>query len=123
MVDLTQGKKFDRISGTWLDPDEYERRRFEWEERAFQKQLSQGQLAVPMVMRDDMRPVQSMTNGRFYDSKSEIRKEYRRAGVKEVGNDVPMKKPEPSRDEKRRAKEARKASIGRALSQAGFGAP
>jgi len=123
MTDLTEGKKFDRISGTWIDPEEYARRYAQWEEQAFMRKPSQGQLCAPRILRDDMRPVQSMTNGKFYDSKSEIRKEYRRAGVIEVGNDVPTKKTEPSRDEKRRAKEARKASVGRALSQMGFGAP
>ena len=122
MTDLTKGMVFDRISGTWLDPQEYEARKARWEEQAFMRGSNQGELATPRIMRDGMKPVQSMTNGKFYDSKSEIRKEYRRAGVEEVGNEVPMKKAEPSRDEKRRAKEARKASVGRALSQMGFGA-
>lgn len=122
MVDLTKGKVFDRVSGTWLEPEEYARRKARWEEMAFMRRPNQGELAAPRILRDGMKPVQSMTNGKYYDSKSEIRKEYRRAGVEEVGNEVPMKKAEPSRDEKRRAKEARKASVGRALSQMGFGA-
>jgi len=123
MPDLTAGKKFDRVSGTWLEPQEYDRRMAEWEERAFMRRSSQGDLCAPMILRDDMRPVQSMTNGKLYDSKSNLRKEYRRAGVIEVGSDVPMKRPEPTRDEKKRARQARLASIGRALSQKGFGAP
>lgn len=123
MTDLTEGKRFDRVSGTWLDADEYERRRAEWEERAFQRRANQGDLCTPMVIHDGMKPVQSMTNGRMYDSKSAIRQEYKRAGVVEVGTDVPKKRSEPSLYEKKKAKEARKASIAKALSYCGFGAP
>lgn len=79
-------------------------------------------LEAPMVIGDTMRPVMSMTNGQMYDSKAAIRQEYRRAGVIEVGNDVPMSKPRPSRDEMDRAKKDRKAALGRALSRVGFGA-
>ena len=43
---------------------------------------------TPRVMRDTMDPLQSMTDGNFYTSKSELRKEYRRAGVIEVGNET-----------------------------------
>lgn len=121
-MDLTAGKKFDRVSGTWLEPDEYERRRAEWEERAFMRGANQGELCTPMVILDGYKPVMSMTNGKIYESKSELRKEYRRAGVLEVGSDVPMAKATPSRDERDRAKKERKAAIGRALSQTGFGA-
>lgn len=116
----TSNKKFCRVSQTWLDVAEYERRKADYEERAFQRQMSQGELACPMIIRDDQRPVQSMTNGKFYDSKSELRKEYRRANVIEVGNDVPTKKPKIDWVAE---KKKRHASIGRALSKAGFGAP
>lgn len=78
---------------------------------------------APMVTLDTMHHVQSQTNGRYYDSKSELRKEYKRAGVIEVGNDVQTKRAAPSLDDKRRLKEARKASVGKAMSQMGFGAP
>lgn len=123
MTDLTAGKKFDRVTGTWLDAAEFDRRMADYEERAFQRQCSQGQLSAPMVISDSQNAVQSMTNGVIYDSKSEMRKEYRRAGVIEVGNDVPTKRATPSRDERNQRKKARQASVGKALSQAGFGAP
>lgn len=122
-MDLTAGKKFDRVSQTWLDPEEYERRRIINEERAFMRGASQGQLCTPMIIKDGMKAVQSMTDGKMYDSKSALRKEYKRAGVIEVGNDVPTKQPQPTRDDKRRRREARKAAIGKALSYYGFGAP
>lgn len=89
--------------------------------------LNQAERAAPpvaaMVVRDDMKPVMSMTNGKMYDAKSEIRKEYKRAGVIEVGNDVPMKKYEPTVSEKEVAAKKRKGAIASALSKAGFGAP
>jgi hypothetical protein len=123
MTDLTFGKKLDRVTGTWLEAAEFERRKAEYEERAFQRQASQGELCAPMVISDCQPHLQSQTNGKFYDSKSELRKEYRRAGVIEVGNDVPTKRATPSRDEREQRKKARRASVGKALSQAGFGAP
>lgn len=123
MTDLTAGKIYDRVAQTWLEPDEYHRRRAEYEERAFQRRPTQGQLATPMIISDTQRGLMSMTNGKIYDSKSEMRKEYRRAGVIEVGNEVPMKRPEPTRDEKRKARERRRGALAGALSKAGFGAP
>ena len=119
MTDLTAGKKYDRVSMTWMDAAAYDRLTAEREERAFQRRVSQGQLCAPMVIHDTMRPIQSQTNGRIYDSKSQLRREYRRAGVIEVGNDVPMTKPKQDRAA---LKKARRAAIGRALSYCGFGA-
>lgn len=117
------GRKYCRVSMTWLDAKEYDRRYAEYEERMFQKQPSQGELCAPMIIADGMKPIQSMTDGKMYDSKSSLRKEYKRANVIEVGNDVPMKKSDPSVSEKQLAKERRKGSVARALSKAGFGAP
>lgn len=121
-MDLTAGKRFDRVSMTWLDPEEWQRRHDEYSERAFQRGARQGELAAPMIITDGMTPFMSMTNGQMYDSKSAVRAEYKKAGVVEVGNDVPMKKAAPSRDERDRARKARQASIGKALSYHGFGA-
>lgn len=39
------------------------------------------------VIDDTMAPVQSMVDGKKYDSKSALRRHYRAAGVYEVGND------------------------------------
>lgn len=102
---------------------EYARLKADGEELAFQRQGNQGQLSCPMIITDGQPHLQSMTNGKYYDSKSEMRKEYKRAGVVEVGNDVQFKKATPSRDERVRAKKERRASVGKALSQMGFGAP
>lgn len=76
-------------------------------------------IPVPMMNFDSMDAVRSMTNGLYYDSKSALRREYRRAGVVEVGNDVPMAKPKPDpAAQKKKIKE----TVGKALSRAGFGA-
>lgn len=42
---------------------------------------------APMVVRDEMPPVQSQATGKMYDSKSAIRREYRQLGMTEVGNE------------------------------------
>ena len=111
---------YDRISYTWVSPDEMARRRAYRSELAFQMQPRQGELCAPMVISDSQRGLMSMTNGQMYDSKSEMRKEYKRAGVAEVGDQAPTKIERPTAKD---AKKERQASIGRALSQAGFGAP
>ena len=75
-------------------------------------------LPAPHVMTDTMPPVQSMASGKMYESKSAIRAEYKRLGLREVGNDVPMTPPAP----KRPRREDIKAAVGRAFSKAGLGA-
>lgn len=56
-------------------------------------------LACPMITSDTMAPVQSMLDGKLYDSKSTLRLTYRAAGMVEVGNDParlrPRKRPAP----------------------------
>ena len=84
-------------------------------------------LCAPMVIADSMEPVQSMLDGKMYDSKRALRATYRPSGNKEgkyfteVGNDSsvmdpkPFKKPKPPRE---KIKEA----VGKAFSRAGMGA-
>jgi len=75
-------------------------------------------LPAPHLLRDEMPAVQSMLDGKLYDSKSRLRQTYRAAGVTEVGNDVPMTPPAP----KRPRREDVKAAVGKAFSKAGLGA-
>lgn len=105
-----------RFCGGWHNVEAWPHNCVEWEPDL-------QHLPAPRINGDNLNAVQSMTNGKWYDSKSALRAEYRRAGVVEVGNDVPMKKPQPTLYEKQAAKEKRRASIGKALSRAGFGAP
>lgn len=84
-------------------------------------------ISAPMVIRDGMEPVQSMLDGKMYDSKRALRATYRPSGNKEgkyyteVGNDSaimepkPFKKPKPDRMKI-------KAAVHGAFSKAGFGA-
>ena len=44
-------------------------------------------LATPLVNSDTIDLVQSQTDGKYYDSKSALRSEYKRAGVVELGNE------------------------------------
>jgi hypothetical protein len=78
---------------------------------------------APMVISDTQAPLQSQTNGVIYDSKSEMTKEYKRAGVEEVGTEKIKPKGPRSKEAKAKHKEAIKASLYRAHSQMGFGAP
>jgi len=82
---------------------------------------NRSELPGPNIIGDNMGAVQSMLDGKFYDSKSALRKTYKQAGVTEVGNDSsilapkPFKKPRPKREEV-------KASVRKAFSRAGMGA-
>ena len=91
---------------------------------------NRSDLAAPMVIRDSMDAVKSMLDGKMYESKRGLRQTYREAGVTEVGDDKSYTDPEYMRRQapaevKRQKQKARKeveASVGKALSQAGFGA-
>jgi hypothetical protein len=74
--------------------------------------------ASPSVISDTMAPVQSMLDGRLYESKSALRATYRSAGMTEVGNDPAILRPRPRTKPDRRAI---KAAIARAFSRAGLG--
>ena len=62
---------------------------------------ARSSLPFPMVITDDMDPVQSQLDGKFYTSKAMLRATYRAAGVVEVGNDpsrlTPPKRKPPDR--------------------------
>ena len=103
-----------KVCGGWHDLGK------PWPDNCREPVWIEQKLAAPRIATDTMGPVQSMTNGKMYDSKSALRAEYRRAGVVEVGNDVPLKKPAPDRAA---LKKQRQATIGKALSRTGFGAP
>lgn len=74
-------------------------------------------LATPNVISDVMPAVQSQGNGRWYDSKSEIRKHYKRDGFEEIGNDParlrPFKPAPPDKKAIRDAIERSRAKVAR----------
>ena len=45
-------------------------------------------IPAPYLIRDQIDPLQSMLDGRLYESKSELRASYKAAGVREIGNDI-----------------------------------
>lgn len=120
----TDGKKFDRVSGTWLPAAEYDALKAFREERAYQRKPRQGEVCAPMVISDaqgGVRGIQSMGDGKFYDSKSEMRKHYRRDGFAEVGNDSSLTSGRrvagPSHAEKEARTRKIREHIGRAFAQ------
>lgn len=74
-----------------------------------------------MIVSDTMAPVQSMLDGKMYDSKSALRTTYRQAGMVELGNDSSVINPTPMKPKRPTRKEVR-ASIDKAFSRAGLGA-
>jgi len=90
--------------------------------------LNQGEKAMPPALPftiSDCQPaLMSMTDGRIYDSKSEMRKEYKRAGVEEVGSEKPRQRRTWTEEREKRQKQRAeiKASLHKAHSRMGFGA-
>lgn len=117
------GLVMNRIVWKMVTPEEDAHIRAIWEERAFQRRASQGQVACPSVISDAQGGVgglQSMADGKFYDSKSNMRKHYREANVTEVGNDSSLwsgkRQAAPSFDEIRVKKEGIERDVHRAAS-------
>lgn len=79
---------------------------------------------APFMVSDTQPALQSMTNGQVYDSKSEMRKEYKRAGVEEVGNEKPKRGLDwiDQRAKQKKQREGIKAALHKAHSRMGFGA-
>jgi hypothetical protein len=100
--ELRGSDRYDRPSMAWVRADEWQARQWEREDRVFAKQRNQGEVCCPQIVTDtvgSIHGIQSMGNGQWYDSKSELRKHYKRDGFLEVGNEVrtPTK---PPRDRK-----------------------
>lgn len=123
MADLTEGKRI--WLGCVVSEAEYQRLKAAKEEEIFMRAPSQGSLCAPMVIRDTQPDIRSMTDGKIYDSKSNLRKEYKRAGVEEIGTE----KVTPGLDwaekqaKRKKQREEIKASLHKAHSRMGYGAP
>lgn len=80
-----------------------------------------------MIISDGQPAIMSMTNGKHYDSKSEMRREYKRAGVEEVGTDTQANRNRKTWAEKKAKRDKQRQEIKGALykahSRMGFGAP
>lgn len=45
-------------------------------------------IAAPYIALDTIDPMRSMLDGKFYESKAELRRTYKSAGVREIGNET-----------------------------------
>lgn len=79
---------------------------------------------APFTISDTQPALRSMTDGQLYDSKSEMRREYKRVGVEEVGTEKLKKGRSWAEERAYRAKqrEGIKASLHKAHSRMGYGA-
>lgn len=86
-----------RVCSQWHDLEQ------PWPSACYPKiEVKRSGLPCPRLASDQMTPVQSMLDGRMYDSKSALRATYRAAGVTEVGNDPARLRPraKPKANEK-----------------------
>jgi hypothetical protein len=108
-------KRLCKICDGWHDLD------MPWPSNCYTpKTFTRSELPSPGIIFDTMGAVRSMTDGQMYDSKSALRKQYKQAGVVEVGNDPSVTNPKPFK----RPKVDRKAisdTVDKAFSRAGFG--
>lgn len=65
----------------------------DWPANHIDPDPARSDLPCPGYISDIMPAIRSMGNGQVYDSKSEIRKHYRRDGYTEVGNDPARHRP------------------------------
>ena len=75
----------------------------------FQLNYKRSRLSAPMIIKDGIDAVQSQLTGKFYESKSSLRSEYKAHGVVELGNEAP-KAPAPVQSPK-----ITKDEVGRAM--------
>lgn len=87
--EIRNGERWDRLAGAWLRADRWQEVQWLREEMAFQRKANQGELCTPSVIGDSMKSLQSQFSGKYYDSKSALRREYKENGMIEVGSDVP----------------------------------
>lgn len=70
---------------------------------------NRSDLAAPMVIRDEMAPLQGQHNGQIFTSKRAMRQSYREHGVVEVGNDPSVLTPKPRKPIRPKRAEVREA--------------
>ena len=91
--DIRGGERWDRLSAAWVPAEEWQRRQWAREDAAFARKANQGELCTPSVIGDSMKTLQSQASGKWYDSKSNLRREYRQLGMQEVGNEKLTRRP------------------------------
>jgi hypothetical protein len=113
--ELRNGERYDRPSMAWIRADEWQVRQWEREDRVFAKMANQGEVCCPSIVTDgtgSIHGIQSMGDGKFYDSKSALRAHYKRDGLVEIGNDSWLNsRPAPKRPDRNEIKNA----VGKAI--------
>lgn len=91
-------QRYCKVCRGWHDPEE-------WPHNCMPEVIGapSDTLPVPYVSMDTMSPVQSMLDGKMYDSKSALRRTYKAAGVVEVGNDPARLRPRQKQKVDRKA--------------------
>lgn len=120
--ELRGSDRWDRPSMAWVRADEWQRRQWEREDRIFAKAANQGELCAPMFITDGqggINGLQSMLNGKHYDSKSNMRRHYRDEGATEVGNDPSIHRPQQRWRDPQQDKKI-EAALGRAWNRVGL---
>lgn len=85
--------RWDSVSAAWVRADEWQARQWAREDAAFARKANQGELCSPRISTDTTaKALQSPVTGKWHESKSALRREYRDHGVVEVGNDAPTKR-------------------------------
>ncbi len=102
-----------RYCGNWHPVDN-------WPHNCLPPAKPRSELPAPSVIADTIEPVQSMLDGRMYDSKAALRQTYKDHGAIEVGNDSSVTNPKPHKPKRPDRKEIG-AAVDRAFSQAGLG--
>ena len=79
-------KRHCRVCDDWHDLDD------PWPHNCighFGVNYNRSSLASPMVIKDGIDAIQSQLTGKWYDSKSSLRSEYKVHGMIEIGNEAP----------------------------------
>ncbi len=118
--------RWDAFSKAWVHANEWQQRQWAREDAVFARKANQGQLCAPMIVSDScgkgVQGLQAQTDGKWYDSKSNLRREYKRADVLEVGNEVVSTRfwHGPKQREDYQAEKKKWASIDKAMNRAGI---
>jgi hypothetical protein len=101
---------WDSASKAWVPAGEWQQRQWAREDAAFARMSNQGELKCPMIAVDSMRTLQSQATGKWYDSKSSLRREYKQLGMIEVGSEPLKPRAKPPIDRQKLRDDVRSAA-------------
>ena len=109
----------------WIPARDWQEREWARQDRVFAKKANQGEVTCPMVVTDaqgGLTGVQSMIDGKFYDSKAAMRRHYREVGATEIGNDPALYRKIHTKETRTDPQQEKKieAALGRAWNRVGL---